>query len=108
MTRWKRAERRIAQLTGGHRVPVTGRRGQPDVAHPWLALEVKTRDRLPRWLVAALAQAQAVADRDQLPVAVLHEHGARYRDALVVLRLGDFLDWFVGAGAQDVKGRQEG
>lgn len=94
MTRWKRAERRIAQLVGGRRVPVTGRRGQPDVAHPWLAVEVKTRERLPRWLVAALAQARGAASSDQLPVAVLHERGMRYRDALVVLRLGDFLDWF--------------
>lgn len=96
MSRWKRAERRIAQLTGGCRVPVTGRRGQPDVAHPWLAIEVKTRERLPRWLVAALAQARDAASSDQLPVVVLHERGMRYRDALLVLRLADFLDWFGG------------
>jgi len=43
--RWKATERRIAALLGGRRVPVSGRgRGNaPDIAHPWLALEVKDR-----------------------------------------------------------------
>ncbi len=43
--RWKATERKIAALLGGRRVPVSGRgRGDaPDIARPWLALEVKDR-----------------------------------------------------------------
>jgi hypothetical protein len=44
---WKAAERRIATLLGGKRVPVNGRGDEPDVAHPWLAIEVKHRASLP-------------------------------------------------------------
>jgi len=96
MTDWKRTERRIAARLNGQRVPVTGRaRGDaPDVAHDWLAIEVKHRRRLPAWLHHALAQAQACARDGQLAVVVLHEHGQHHADDLVVLRLSDFADWF--------------
>ncbi|HEY8489548.1 MAG TPA: hypothetical protein VIO14_01015 [Dehalococcoidia bacterium] len=91
-TTWKHAERRIAALLSGRRVPVTGRaRGDaPDVSAPGLAVEVKHRAALPAWLLTALAQAEAAAEGDQLPVAVLHGAGGRYADALVVVRLRDF------------------
>ncbi len=94
--RWKATERRIAALLGGRRVPVSGRgRGdQPDIAHPWLALEVKDRATLPAWLLDALAQAEASATPAQLPLAVLHRGGDRHDQALVVLRLADFVNWF--------------
>lgn len=94
--RWKRAEREVAALLGGVRVPITGRsRGSaPDVAHPYLSLEVKTREELPAWLHEAMTQAQAAAKPDQLPLAVLHEVGAPYRDALCVVRLEDWVEWF--------------
>ncbi len=56
-TRWKGTERRVAALLGGRRVPVSGRgRGDaPDIAHPWLALEVKDRVTRRAWLLDALA-----------------------------------------------------
>ncbi len=94
--RWKATERRIAALLGGRRVPVSGRgRGdQPDIAHPWLSLEVKDRATLPNWLLDALDQAEASATPAQLPVAVLHRAGDRHDQALLVLRLSDFVDWF--------------
>jgi len=92
--RWKAAERAIAQRLGGDRVPVNGRGNTPDIAHPWLAIEVKDRERLPIWLRRALDQAQAGARPGQLPVAVLHEAGRRHDDDLVVLRLADFKTWF--------------
>jgi hypothetical protein len=55
---WKRTERKIAAQLGGRRVPVTGRaRGDaPDVAHDWLAIEVKHKARLPDWLHDAMAR----------------------------------------------------
>ncbi len=95
-SRWKATERRIAGLLGGRRVPVSGRgRGdQPDIAHPWLSLEVKDRASLPLWLLDALDQAERSATAAQLPVAVLHRAGDRHDHALVVLRLAAFVDWF--------------
>jgi hypothetical protein len=94
--RWKATERRIAALLGGRRVPVSGRgRGDaPDIAHPWLSVECKDRATLPAWLLDALAQAEASATPDQLPVAVLHQAGDRHDRAVVVLRLSAFRDWF--------------
>jgi len=96
MPNWKRTERKIATRLGGQRVPITGRaRGDaPDIAHDWLAIEVKHRKRLPDWLHEALAQAYASARTDQLPIVVLHEHGERHENDLVVLRLGEFQAWF--------------
>jgi hypothetical protein len=95
--RWKATERKIAALLGGRRVPVSGRgRGDaPDIAHPWLSLEVKDRAALPAWLLDALAQAEASATPAQLPVAVLHRAGDRHDHALVVVRLKTFVDRFV-------------
>ncbi len=77
-------------------MPVSGRgRGdQPDIAHPWLALEVKDRVTLPAWLLDALDQAERAATPAQLPVAVLHRAGDRHDHALVVLGLADFVAWF--------------
>jgi hypothetical protein len=90
---WKTAERRIADLLGGKRIPVSGRgRGDnPDVAHPTLAIECKSRKKLPGWIHDAMLQAEASKGDDQLPVVVLHQDRARYNEALVLLRLKDFL-----------------
>lgn len=100
MPNWKRTEREVARLLGGRRVPITGRaRGDaPDVAHPWLSIEVKERSSLPRWLLTALRQARAAARDGQLPVVVLHQTGQRHNDDLVVLRLADFREWFDDEG----------
>ena len=94
MTTWKHAERQIAKRLGGRRVPVSGRGGQPDIAHPWLSSEVKHRRRLPQWLTKAVEQAEGSATPGQLPLAVVHESGTRYGQSLVVLRLDDFEEWF--------------
>jgi hypothetical protein len=91
---WKQAERRVARLLGGRRTPLSGAAGGADVATAWVACEVKRRRRLPQWLEAALIQAERSARPGQLAVAVLHEHGRRYSDSLVVLRLAAFVDWF--------------
>ena len=93
---WKRSERAVASALGGRRVPVSGRaRGDvPDVAHPWLSVEVKHRKSLPAWILDAMSQARAAARSDQLPCAILHESGRRHDDNLVLVRLGDFREWF--------------
>ena len=93
---WKRTERAIASILGGRRVPITGRaRGDaPDVAHPWLSIEVKSRRSLPAWLLNAMAQARAAATPHQLPIAVLHQDGDRHSSDLVLMALRDFTRWF--------------
>ncbi len=96
---WKACERRVAELLGGRRVPVTGRqRGDaPDVSHPWLSIECKHRRALPAWIADALDQAAAASDGgERLPVAILHEAGQRHGRDVVLIRLADFRDWFGG------------
>lgn len=95
---WKATERKIASILGGRRVPITGRqRGDvPDVAHDWLAIEIKHKQKLPDWVKDALDQAIASNPTgSKLPVAILHESGERFDQAMVVIKLGDFVDWFV-------------
>jgi hypothetical protein len=41
-----------------------------------------------------MAQAKAAARGHQLPVAILHEFGTRYSNALIVLELSEFVSWF--------------
>jgi hypothetical protein len=88
---WKQTERRIASILGGVRVPVTGRQrgATPDVEHPVLSIEVKSRKSLPGWLLDAMEQAQAASEDSRLPVAVLHQDRQQYADSLCVLRLED-------------------
>ncbi len=101
MKDWKACERRIAELLGGVRIPVTGRQrgATPDVEHPALSIEVKSRKTLPAWLLDAQEQAQAPTEDGRLPVAVLHQDRKPYRDALVVVRLEDFADHLKGGAA---------
>jgi hypothetical protein len=93
---WKKTERSVARLLGGRRVPVTGRqRGDaPDVQHEWLSVEVKHRRDVPQWLLDAMRQAVASVRGQQLPVAVVHQHGRPHSEDLVVVRLSDFVEWF--------------
>jgi len=92
---WKQAERAVAAKVGGKRVSnhALGLR-TPDCESDWLSVEVKLRKRLPAWLTGALAQAATNATPGKLPIAVLHQAGQRYDDALVVLRLSNFVQWF--------------
>lgn len=53
--RWKRAERDIAALLGGVRLPNTGY-GQPDVIAGRLAVQLKTKAQLPAWFTDAVDQ----------------------------------------------------
>ncbi len=99
MKDWKACERRIAELLGGQRIPVTGRqRGDtPDIEHAALSIEVKSRKSLPAWLLKALNQAQAASkDGKKIPVVVLHQDHAPYAHSLVVLKLKDFADHLKG------------
>ncbi len=100
MKDWKQAERRIAKLLGGRRIPITGRqRGDvPDIEHDALSIEVKSRKALPAWLLGALSQAQAASKKGKVPVVVLHQDHTPYTESLVVLTLSDFADYLKGEG----------
>lgn len=94
---WKVAERRVAEILGGERIPINGRiRGSaPDVSHPRLSLEIKHRQTIPRWIEGALQQAEASSTTEgsgKLAVAVLHGDGARYGKSLCLLRLEDLAE----------------
>lgn len=93
---FKSTERAIARRLGGRRV---GHLGGQDVDAGWLSVECKHRQSLPAWLTDALAQARRHAGGDQLPIVILHEHGGRHDDNLVVMRLADFEQWFGGTSA---------
>lgn len=91
MKDWKSCERKVAELLGGVRVPVTGRQrgATPDVEHETLSIEVKSRKSLPGWLMDAMEQAEAASKNGRLPVAILHQDRQQYADSLCLLRLED-------------------
>jgi hypothetical protein len=76
MTAWKAAEKKVALLTGGKRIGVTGL-ATNDVEHGRLAIEVKHTARPPAFVVNALAQAKDNMTGDKVPIAVIHPKGTR-------------------------------
>lgn len=90
---WKASERAIAKILGGVRNRPLGS-GVSDVIHRWLAPEVKTRKKFPKWLHNAMEQAEANAKKGLLPIVVLHQVGLFHKHDLVMLRLEDFVEWF--------------
>jgi len=92
-TRWKRLERDVARKVGGQRIPVTGERDGQDISHPVFAFQVKSRRTIPGWLATWLAGITGTARRlDRVGVLVLHQPGTEVDDALVVLRMRDWVD----------------
>lgn len=80
------------------RVPVTGRtRGDaPDVDDPDFAVEAKHGRHIPRLLLTAMAQADAAAayyvrrnEGSRIPMVVMHPHGGRNEESLVIFRAKD-------------------
>jgi hypothetical protein len=92
--RWKRRERRVAEVLAGNRSSVQGT-ASPDVTTPLYAVEVKDRVALPAWITRGLATARGHASDKQVGILVLHAKGSR--DDLVVISMRDFRDHFVSA-----------
>lgn len=92
--RWKNTERKVADLLGGKRVPVTGRnRGDaPDIMHEILSPEVKDRKKLPGWIHDAMDQAEQSNEGHKIPIVVLHERGMKHEDDFVLMRIKDFVE----------------
>lgn len=101
---FKGTERTVAKILGGERL---GHLGGVDVRTRWVSAEVKHRQALPDWLTDAMVQATRHAETGQLPIVVLHIEGQRHAENLVVMKLGDFIDWF-GSLAEVLNEGKEG
>ena len=90
---WKVFERFICRLFGGERdwsVPEECKN-----TGMW-APEAKRRKRIPNWLDEMMLQAESQAKDNQLPLVVLTEHHRDRMQSLVIMRLQDVYDWWVG------------
>ena len=96
-TAWKQFERFICRLFGGERdwsVPEECK--NTGIFAP----EAKYRKKIPTWLEDMVTQAENQARDDQLPLVVLTEHQRRRMQSLVIIRLQDFVDWFVSGPSE--------
>jgi hypothetical protein len=87
--KWKRAERQVAAIVGGVRVPNVGKAAPDVICRRW-CIEVKLRSRLPLWLERGLSQAEGAAkERGLAPLLVIVTPEGRGRRAkrLAVLPL---------------------
>jgi len=87
---WKAFERRVAQRTGGERIPVSDRRTPLDVKHPYLGIECKYRKKISKFIKDAMAQAIRGSGEDLIPTVILGEYNNSEMQALV--RLPDLLN----------------
>lgn len=87
--RGKATERYIATRLGGRRL---GTLGQEDVDTSHFSVECKAYKRFS--IRKFLDQAIRNASHGKTPLLVLHEHGTRHNDDMVVMRLQDWEDWY--------------
>jgi len=84
---FKSHEREIARRVQGQRV---GQYGGADVVTDDLAIECKSRKKLPSWLTMAMDQAERNANPMQRAVVHLHEKNNQYDNDLVLMRFSTF------------------
>jgi hypothetical protein len=94
-TSWKSFERWVCRLFGGERDNDPEHAEECIKTGMW-APEAKYRKEIPAWLEGMMLQAESQARDDQLPLVVLTEHQRERTQALVVMRLQDVYDFFVG------------
>jgi hypothetical protein len=85
--RGKRSEKAVATRLKGRRL---GTLGAQDVETSLFSVEVKSRQRFVG--EAFLSQARSHCPLGKIPLAVVHLHGQRHNDDIVLLRLRDFQD----------------
>ncbi len=97
-TFWKSTEREVAKMFGTTRIGTREGGPAPDFENDWIVGEVCTHD-YPEWILKELAQAERrKTDRDKLRLLVIHAKQGKLNDSLVVMRLGQFRDWFLNEG----------
>ena len=93
---WKRAERTIAEMLNGKRVPVSGRQrgATPDIEHNDFSIEVKHYAKPSGWafIQDAFDQATLSVVDNQIPMVCIHKKQTPYRDTVVMFRLGEFIE----------------
>jgi hypothetical protein len=92
---WKAFERRVAQRTGGERIPVSDRRTPLDVKHPYLGIECKYRKKISKFIKDAMAQAIRGSGEDLIPTVILGEYNNS--EMLALVRLPDLLNLLAAA-----------
>ena len=86
---WKRFERRVAEISGGKRIPGNGRK-ELDVNHPYLGIECKYRKTLRDWLFKhAWGQAVSGSSINQVPVVCVGQYNSR--KTFVILELKELI-----------------
>ena len=97
---WKAFERRIADVFGGQRRGAytgNGRQGKSDIIVPGWGVECKLLSR-PNFQQLLDAARQAESNREcpaDIPVAVVKRKGDHDTNALVVMRLEQFQEYFI-------------
>ena len=105
---WKQFERRVAKLIGAGD-PAVRRRGpdtsdadggKTDILHPAWGVECKLLKKSGHGdILKAVQQAERNSRRLQTPIAIVKRKGDMDKDALVSMRLGTWLEWYVSREA---------
>ena len=86
-------EKRLAKMFNGERI-IDQSKGGCDVKSDWLAIEGFQKD-IPEYIKEELGQAVMDCENGKLlPIAVWREKHKKDKDALVIVRLEDFIEWF--------------
>lgn len=89
---WKAHERATAAMLGTKRNGNTGHNTSDCETELW-AIECKSRQEVPLWLTAAMAQARRNAKPGQTPLVVLHKVGWRHTEDMVIMSRANFEAW---------------
>ena len=93
-------EREIAYYFGGVRIPLKDRPSKHSgmIDHPWMDIYVSRNTRLRRKMAKyLLAPYSMIKTPDKLHVHVFTGSGSRMADSIMLLRTGDFMQWFGGS-----------
>jgi hypothetical protein len=84
--RWKAIEYAVAKFWSGTRASYKAY----DIVHPWLNIEVKSREKPPTvWMERWLQQAEASAPTMTVPIVQMHIIGDRHVNDIVLIRAKD-------------------
>lgn len=97
-TTWKNFERYVCRLFGGERrgADYADRDGGKNdcVGVPGFSIECKYGNITYGTLLQAVEQARTSAAVEEIPIGVVKKKGQADRDALVVMNIVDFVEWF--------------
>ena len=92
---WKKVDLEVCKRFGGQRTGPVGKDGPDCVGTAPFAVQVKHRA-VPQWLLDAMMQAILDSPITWLPTLVLHPKGHSIDDSLVIMKLSDFEEYYLG------------